>query len=60
MFVLIATLLTLGVGIWAVRDYRAAGDFSSLVFGIVSLGLSAGLLVYGRWFLNKLKNVSYL
>ena len=60
VFVLVSTILTFGFGIWAVRDYRAAGDVSSLAFGIISLALGAALLIYGRWFLSKLRDVSYL
>ena len=60
VFVTLATLLAAGFGAWAVRDYRANGDTSSLVIGIASLVGSVALVSYGRWFLHKLKGVSYL
>ena len=60
VFVMVSTLLALGFGAWAVRDYRSAGETASLVIGVGSL-IGAGVLVwYGRWFLRKLKGVSYL
>lgn len=60
VFVFIATLLAFGFGTWAVRHYRQAGDVAALCCGISSFFIAAALLVYGRWFLRKLKGVGYL
>lgn len=60
VFVIVSTILTLGFGVWAIRDYQGGGDASSLVFGIGSFVGSVVLFWYARWFLRKLKNVSYL
>ena len=59
-FVLISTLLAIGFGLWAIRDYNHNHELLSLVFGSFSLAGAVVLLVYGRWFLRKLKGVSYL
>ena len=43
------------------REYRApGGGTSDLVFGLCSLAVGVALLVYERYFVKKLKNVSYL
>jgi hypothetical protein len=60
LFVAVSTLLCGGFGFWAIRTYRAQGDLIALVAGVGSLVGMVILLVYGRWFLHKLKGVSYL
>jgi len=60
VFVMVSTALSLGFGVWAVRHYRAAGETASLVIGVLSLIGAVVLVWYGRWFLHKLKGVSYL
>ena len=60
VFVLASTMLAIGFGAWAIRDYKSSGELASLVLGILSLCGAVALLVYGRWFLRKLKDVSYL
>jgi len=60
IFVLFAGLLAVGFGGWAVREFRLTGDASALVAGVGSLLFALVLVGYGRWFLRKLKGVSYL
>lgn len=60
VFVIVSTLLAALFGVWAVRDFRAEGETVSLVMAIGSFVCAVGLVVYGRWFLRKLKKVSYL
>lgn len=57
IFVTASTILTIGFGIWAIRDYRSNGDTTSLVVGVGSLIGSVGLVWYGRWFITKLKGI---
>ncbi len=60
VFVIISTLLCVAFGFWAF-DARSAGDDTSLLIaGSASLACSVALVVYGVWFLRKLKGVSYL
>jgi hypothetical protein len=61
LFIIASTALTLGFGWWAVRRYAAGdGTATELGLGIASLLLSVGLGWYGRYFLRKLKHISYL
>ena len=50
LFVTLASLVSLAFAGWALTSdgYRA--------LGLASLGLTAGLLVYGVWFLRKIRN----
>jgi len=61
VFITAASALAFGFGVWLIKEYRAPeGGTSDLVFGICSLAVGVGLLVYERYFVRKLKNVSYL
>ncbi len=61
IFISAASALAFGFGVWELNDYRSAiGRTLDLVFGLSSLGVGVGLLVYERYFLKKLKNVGYL
>jgi len=60
IFVTVSTILAFGVGFWAMRDYFTRHESGSLVFGLTSLLGAVVLVIYGRWFLKKLKGVSYL
>lgn len=60
-FVTISTTLAFGFGVWSLKNYfggdRAALD---LVMGTASMLVGVLLVFYGRYFLRKLKDVSYL
>lgn len=60
VFVIISTLLCVGFGFWALDARSENGETSLLVAGVGSLGCGVALVVYGVWFLRKLKEVSYL
>ena len=61
LFVIAATTLTLGFGLWAVRRYAIGeGNALELGLGILSILLAPGLAWYGKYFLRKLKHISYL
>jgi len=60
-FICVAILLSLGFGGWCFANYfTPAGRKSDLVLGIASAVLAVGLAVYERYFVKKLKKVSYL
>ena len=54
-FIMVSTGLAVGFGIWAIRDYNAKGEATSLVIGIGSLIGAVALVTYGVWFIKKLK-----
>lgn len=61
LFITAASALAFGFGMWMMRDYRGPdGTTGDLMYAVGSLVVGAGLLVYERYFLKKLKNVSYL
>ena len=59
-FIVISTLFAFALGVWGVRDYHGTGSTGSLWLGIGSFVAGVALLIYGRWFLRKLKHVSYM
>ncbi len=57
-FIVAATLLALGFGMWSVSAWLDNRGGMWLAMGIGSFAVAIGLMVYGWWFLKKLRNVS--
>jgi hypothetical protein len=60
LFITASTLLAVMFGIWSIRQFQMGGGGMELGLGVGSLLLSMGLLWYGKYFLHKLKHISYL
>jgi hypothetical protein len=60
IFIAVSMLLAAGFGVWAIRDYRATGDVSTLIWAVSSWIGFIAMGAYGRWFLQKLHRESYL
>ena len=61
IFVIVSTLLMAGLAVWGFRRYFSPeGSPVDLAWGIGSSVATIALLVYGRYFLKKLKKISYL
>ncbi|HTY86490.1 MAG TPA: hypothetical protein VMB80_03420 [Candidatus Acidoferrum sp.] len=61
IFITLSSGLALACGVWLlVTGFSADGTKKDILFGISSLLGGVGLIFYGRYFLKKLKNISYL
>ncbi len=61
VFITASTLLAIGFGMWSFRQYLTPeGTPGDLLYALGSAFAAVALLVYGRYFLRKLKNISYL
>ena len=61
VFIIASCLMTAFFGVWSWREYFGpASSAAHLVYGVLSIAAFAGLLVYGKYFLNKLKHINYL
>jgi hypothetical protein len=61
IFITAASALAFGCGVWAIHNYRGPeGGAGDLLFGVGCFVMGIGLLAYERYFLKKLKHVSYL
>jgi len=60
IFITASALLAFGVGAWMLRAHADGGTTSDLAYGIGSLVVGLGLVVYETFFIRKLKKVSYL
>jgi hypothetical protein len=61
IFITASSALAFGCGVWALKDFSSPeGHASDLFFGLGSLAVGIGLILYERYFLKKLKKVSYL
>jgi hypothetical protein len=60
VFISASVLLAMGLGAWEMRAWWDGRRAMDLALGLISLAAGIGLVVYGRYFLKKLRNVSYL
>ena len=61
IFVSLLTTLALGCAAWKFVDYAGAeGTRADLEFGIGATIAGVLVIIYGRYFLKKLKKMSYL
>lgn len=60
VFIVASILLTVGFGVWSLMNYLGEGRTRDLVLAIASAVVVLALICYERYFLKKLKNVSYL
>ena len=57
LFVTVSVILAVGFGFWCVREYQFRSDVTALLLGAASFAAAIALIVYGRWFLRKLRGV---
>ena len=61
IFITAACALAFGCAVLGLKDFFSEGGGpGDLVFGLCSLAAGVGLILYERYFLKKLKKVSYL
>jgi hypothetical protein len=61
IFITASSALAFGFGIWEFKNFFSAdGRTLDLVFGIGAVLAGVGLILYERYFLKKLKHISYL
>ena len=61
VFVIASCLMTAFFAIWSWREYSGPlGSPVHLAYGLASVAGFCGLLVYGKYFLKKLKHINYL
>lgn len=61
IFIAASSLLSIFFSVWSFYTYFGAdGAPLHLLFGVLSIAALAGLGWYGKYFLKKLKHISYL
>ncbi|KAA3598447.1 MAG: hypothetical protein DWQ06_12065 [Calditrichaeota bacterium] len=60
VFIVLSVLVSFGYTYWGVQQYLHQGALIDLSLGILSGIIGVGLVIYGKKFLEKLKNFSYL
>jgi hypothetical protein len=61
IFISAAVVLAFGFGGWLLHGYWSPqGRLSDLLFGLLSIAVGIGLIIYERYFLKKTKDVGYL
>ena len=57
-FIVVSTLCALMLGAWGVLEHSRTGSGGAMLLGIGGFAAAAVLVVYGLWFLRKLRGVS--
>ena len=60
IFVTASIAVSIFLGVWAYMSYQQTHDRADLAYVITSALAVVALLWYGRYFLRKLKHISYL
>ncbi len=60
VFITASSALAFGFGVWELKEAFSGGGTMSVILGVGSLIAGVALIVYERYFLKKLKNISYL
>ncbi len=61
IFIIASSLLSIFFSVWSFYAYFGPeGTPLHLLFGVLSIAALGGLGWYGKYFLNKLKHISYL
>ncbi|MGA2029621.1 MAG: hypothetical protein ABSG87_06090 [Verrucomicrobiota bacterium] len=61
IFVTLLTTLSFGCAAWAFAAYAGAqGTTKDLIFGLAAVAVGILVIIYGIYFLKKLKKISYL
>ncbi len=56
-FIALSIVLSIGVGSWGISNYLASDESGSLALGVLFCLSGFALLVYGRGFLKKMKDI---
>lgn len=59
VFITSAFLLSMFLGGWCLFEFAHTRRIVDLLLGLLSIAGAIGLVVYGRYFLKKLKNIDY-
>ena len=57
VFISLSTLLSLGVGFWAIDTWRSDGNATWLALAVLAFAGGCGLVVYGNRFLQKVRKL---
>jgi len=60
VFVTASVAVSLFLGVWAYLSYQSTGARADIVYMVASGLAVVALLWYGKYFLKKLKHISYL
>jgi hypothetical protein len=61
IFITAASALAFGCAAWSLKNYFSPdGRWLDILYAVLASAAGFGLILYERYFLKKLKNVSYL
>lgn len=59
-FITVSAMLAAGLGVRCLLTFLKQQELTQLGLGVIAFGAAIGLIIYGRYFLKKLKDVRFL
>ena len=56
-FIFISIVFLLGFGFWSFQEYGITGDVNELLYALFAAGGIIALIIYGAYFLKKMKRI---
>ncbi|MDA0986367.1 MAG: hypothetical protein O3A55_01975 [Bacteroidetes bacterium] len=57
IFIIISSLLSIGLTYWGLNSFLQTSDFTNLIIGLIGFLMIPSLIVYVRYFLKKAKKI---
>ncbi|MGB8355466.1 MAG: hypothetical protein WCD79_16330 [Chthoniobacteraceae bacterium] len=57
VFIILSTLLSFGFAMWAYGNFQVQKDTTDLAMAVISGAAGIGLIIYGFYFLRKMRKI---
>ena len=58
IFICISTLFSIFFGYWSYNEWAQIGSFQYIIYSLISVVFTIGLLIYGKWFLKEISELN--
>ena len=58
IFICISSLFTIFFGYWSYNEWSQIGGTQYIVYSLISVVFTIGLLIYGKWFLKEISDLN--
>ena len=58
IFILISSLFAIFFGYWCYNEWSQIGGIQYIIYSLISVAFTIGLLKYGKWFLKEISELN--
>ena len=58
IFICISTLFSIFFGYWCYNEWSQIGGIQYIIYSLISVAFTIGLLIYGKWFLKEISELN--